>query len=223
MFVGHAEPTACRSTEWARRCGLSGSGRRWASWNSGSTRASHPALLSKIEHGKMFPTLPTLLRVALVFSVGLDYFFGGGQRRRRWRWSPRHGSPVVSEPRRSASSGLPLRMPRLPSHRTTAQRVPSCNSRRPAQNPPTRTEHDGAEIVFVISGTLAVTVSQTNTCCARATESISTRRRRTATAGWGSGSAQRWLSLPPEARDLRLWALGFWRPSFVFCLLSSEF
>ena len=40
-----------------------------------------PALLSKIERGKMFPTLPTLLRVALVFSVGLDYFFGGGQRR----------------------------------------------------------------------------------------------------------------------------------------------
>ncbi len=40
-----------------------------------------PALLSKIERGKMFPTLPTLLSVALVFSVGLDYFFGGGQKR----------------------------------------------------------------------------------------------------------------------------------------------
>lgn len=36
-----------------------------------------PALLSKIERGKLFPTLPTLLRIALVFSVGLDYFFGG--------------------------------------------------------------------------------------------------------------------------------------------------
>lgn len=33
------------------------------------------ALLSKIERGKMYPTLPTLLRIALVFSVGLDYFF----------------------------------------------------------------------------------------------------------------------------------------------------
>ena len=29
-----------------------------------------PALLSKIERGRMFPTLPTLLRVALVFGVG---------------------------------------------------------------------------------------------------------------------------------------------------------
>ena len=34
-----------------------------------------PALLSKIERGQMFPTLPTLLRIALVFSLGLDYFF----------------------------------------------------------------------------------------------------------------------------------------------------
>ena len=33
-----------------------------------------PAMLSKIERGQLFPTLPTLLRIALVFSVGLDYF-----------------------------------------------------------------------------------------------------------------------------------------------------
>jgi len=34
-----------------------------------------PALLSKLERGRLFPTLPTLLRIALVFSVGLEYFF----------------------------------------------------------------------------------------------------------------------------------------------------
>src|SRR5581483_6993633 len=33
-----------------------------------------PAMLSKIERGRLFPTLPTLLRIAMVFSVGLDYF-----------------------------------------------------------------------------------------------------------------------------------------------------
>jgi len=33
------------------------------------------ALLSKLERGKLFPTLPTLLRVALVFGVGLEFFF----------------------------------------------------------------------------------------------------------------------------------------------------
>jgi transcriptional regulator with XRE-family HTH domain len=34
-----------------------------------------PALLSKLEHGKLYPTLPTLSRIAMVFSVGLDFFF----------------------------------------------------------------------------------------------------------------------------------------------------
>jgi transcriptional regulator with XRE-family HTH domain len=34
-----------------------------------------PALLSKLERDRMYPTLPTLLRIAMVFSVGLDYFF----------------------------------------------------------------------------------------------------------------------------------------------------
>ena len=34
-----------------------------------------PALLSKVERGRLFPTLPTLLRIALVFGVGLEHFF----------------------------------------------------------------------------------------------------------------------------------------------------
>ena len=34
-----------------------------------------PALLSKLERGRLFPTLPTLLRIALVFGVGLEHFF----------------------------------------------------------------------------------------------------------------------------------------------------
>src|SRR5208337_2529934 len=34
-----------------------------------------PAMLSKLERGVMHPTLPTLLRIAMVFSVGLDHFF----------------------------------------------------------------------------------------------------------------------------------------------------
>ena len=33
------------------------------------------ALLSKLERDVMHPTLPTLLRIAMVFSVELDYFF----------------------------------------------------------------------------------------------------------------------------------------------------
>lgn len=39
------------------------------------------ALLSKLERGKLFPTLPTLLRIAMVFGVGLDYFFTDERKR----------------------------------------------------------------------------------------------------------------------------------------------
>jgi transcriptional regulator with XRE-family HTH domain len=34
-----------------------------------------PALLSKLERGQVMPTLPTLLRIALVFGIGLEDFF----------------------------------------------------------------------------------------------------------------------------------------------------
>ena len=40
------------------------------------------ALLSKLERGKLFPTLPTLLRIAMVYSVGLDFFFTDERKRR---------------------------------------------------------------------------------------------------------------------------------------------
>src|SRR5271167_1417999 len=39
------------------------------------------ALLSKLERGKLFPTLPTLLRIAMVFGVGLDFFFTDERKR----------------------------------------------------------------------------------------------------------------------------------------------
>jgi transcriptional regulator with XRE-family HTH domain len=35
-----------------------------------------PSLLSQLENGKMIPTLPTLARIAMVFDVGLEHFFG---------------------------------------------------------------------------------------------------------------------------------------------------
>src|SRR6476646_9317362 len=40
-----------------------------------------PAMLSKIERGQLFPTLPTLLRIALLFGVGLEHFFVDGEER----------------------------------------------------------------------------------------------------------------------------------------------
>lgn len=60
-----------------------------------------PAMLSKIERGRLFPTLPTLLRISLVFDVGLDYFFMGARdkpvvgivrKRERLRFTDKQGS-----------------------------------------------------------------------------------------------------------------------------------
>src|SRR5262249_28612406 len=41
-----------------------------------------PALLSKIENGKLVPTIATLLRIANVFDVTLDHFFQNEHRLR---------------------------------------------------------------------------------------------------------------------------------------------
>ena len=48
--------------------------------------------------GRLFPTLPTLLRIALVFSVGLDYFFAGAREK-----------PLVAVVRKAERVQLPER------------------------------------------------------------------------------------------------------------------
>lgn len=40
-----------------------------------------PAMLSRLENARLVPTLPTLIRIALVFNVGLDYFFTDPRKR----------------------------------------------------------------------------------------------------------------------------------------------
>jgi len=116
-----------------------------------------PALLSKIERGKMFPTLPTLLRVALVFSVGLDHFFEGGQKR-----------PALALVRASDRLSFPNRAgARQPAYRfecldypVTERLLDAYLAEFPAAGAEKAEphQHSGAEVIFVISGSLAVTV-----------------------------------------------------------------
>src|SRR3954464_10043478 len=40
------------------------------------------SMLSQLENGKLVPTLPTLARIAMVFDVSLDHFFGDKKRKR---------------------------------------------------------------------------------------------------------------------------------------------
>jgi transcriptional regulator with XRE-family HTH domain len=116
-----------------------------------------PALLSRIERGRMFPTLPTLLRVALVFSVGLDYFFGGGRKR-----------PALGVARAADRLSFPDRPgTRRPAYRFECLDYPATERLLNAyfvrfeasgahEAEPHR--HDGAEIVYLMSGSLAVTI-----------------------------------------------------------------
>ena len=113
------------------------------------------ALLSKIERGRMYPTLPTLLRIALVFNVGLDFFF-------------RHEQPVVTVVRRDDRLRLPERM----GTREIAYHFESLDFRaekkkmhsylgefeaRPVDDVRLH-KHDGAELVYVLEGTLGLYV-----------------------------------------------------------------
>jgi transcriptional regulator with XRE-family HTH domain len=117
-----------------------------------------PALLSKIERGRMFPTLPTLLRIALVFSVSLDHFFGADRRR-----------PALAVVRAKDRQSFPDRPgTRRPAYRFECLDYPVTDRRlnayyaefEPASADPAQPhQHDGAEVVFVIAGSLAITVS----------------------------------------------------------------
>lgn len=114
-----------------------------------------PALISKIERGRLFPTLPTLLRIALVFGVGLDYFITGAREK-----------PLVAISRRSQRVELPDR----PDASDAAYRFASLDYPATERRfngyyaeffsvPPGKLrahDHPGVEFIYVITGELRV-------------------------------------------------------------------
>ena len=114
-----------------------------------------PALLSKIERGRLFPTLPTLLRIALVFGVGLEFFFSGARekplvaivrRKDRVRLPDRPGADDVVY--RFESLDFPATERRFNSY--VAEFFPAAaDSLRLHQHP-------GVEFLYVLQGTLSV-------------------------------------------------------------------
>ncbi len=100
---------------------------------------------------------PTLLRVALVFSVGLDTFFGGGQKR-----------PALAVVRAADRMAFPNRAgARRPAYRFECLEYPATDRLlnayfvrfdAGAAELAEPHQHDGAEIVFVTSGSLGITV-----------------------------------------------------------------
>jgi transcriptional regulator with XRE-family HTH domain len=115
-----------------------------------------PALLSKLERDLMHPTLPTLLRIAMVFSVGLEYFFNP---------EPKPVLEIVRKKER-------LRFPDSPDTRRVAYYFESLDFRVPnralhsyfAEFEPIDEEkgrlheHPGIEFLYVLSGRLELRI-----------------------------------------------------------------
>jgi transcriptional regulator with XRE-family HTH domain len=113
------------------------------------------SMLSQLENGKLVPTLPTLARIAMVFDVGLDYFFGG-----------RRGSRVFSIVRAAERMKFPER-PDMPSPSYFFECLAYSAQGKGmqaycAEFPPRGTDdarehmHEGAEFLFVLEGSLAI-------------------------------------------------------------------
>lgn len=113
------------------------------------------AMISKIERERLFPTLPTLYRIAAVFGVGLGYFFSGElshdtvsllrKQDRTKRPNRTDGKPpsYFFEPFEFA-----VRDPRVKVYYAEYDRQPVSEIERHT--------HPGIEFVYVITGTLVI-------------------------------------------------------------------
>jgi mannose-6-phosphate isomerase-like protein (cupin superfamily)/DNA-binding Xre family transcriptional regulator len=111
-----------------------------------------PALLSKLERDVMHPTLPTLLRIAMVFSVGLEHFFNAEPKpvleivrkkdRLRFPDSPDAGKVAYY----FESLDFPVSNRALDSYFAEFEPVAAENTRKH--------EHPGIEFLYVLSGRL---------------------------------------------------------------------
>jgi transcriptional regulator with XRE-family HTH domain len=116
-----------------------------------------PALLSKLERDKLYPTLPTLLRIAMVFGVGLEHFFTDERKRH-----------VVSIVRREER----LRFPENPGGGSIAYHFESLDFKATerklnafyaefemvAAEKAKMHQHAGIELLYLIGGKLEMTI-----------------------------------------------------------------
>lgn len=119
-----------------------------------------PALISKLERDKMIPTLATLLRIAMVFNVELDYFFGDHRKRRVCAVIPKESrqsfpeSPDLRDPAYHFESlTFPVSEPKCQAYVATFHSVAD-GAARPH-------EHAGIELIYVLGGELGVTIETT--------------------------------------------------------------
>lgn len=119
-----------------------------------------PGLLSKIERSQMFPTLPTLLRIAMVFGVGLEHFFVPEE------------EPKVAVMRKadrlrfpdSAEAARPNYYFESLDYTAVDRSMSAYRAEFEALEPEDTVlhQHDGDELLYVLAGELTVTVAGTD-------------------------------------------------------------
>ena len=119
----------------------------------GSHTGLSPSLLSQLENGKMVPTLPTLARIAMVFDVGLEHFFG--QRREKMFAVVRAGERMRFPERADAPD--PAYWFECLAFATQGKGLQAYLAEFPERAAAGADHlHDGAEFVFVVTGAMAI-------------------------------------------------------------------
>ena len=115
------------------------------------------AMLSKLENARLVPTLPTLVRIATVFNVGLDYFFTDPRKRHVVaisRKDERIKFPADAKPRDAAYDFESLNF------RATERKLNAFlahfHDLSPAKIAPHY--HSGVEFLYVIDGELEISI-----------------------------------------------------------------
>lgn len=115
------------------------------------------AMLSKLERGRLYPTLPTLVRIATVFNVGMEYFFtedrkryvvAVARKRSRQRFPERPGVSEVSY--FFEALDYPVNSRKISSYYAEFQTI--------AKEKLKPHSHAGVELLYLISGELIVTI-----------------------------------------------------------------
>lgn len=113
------------------------------------------SMLSQLETGKMVPTLPTLARIAMVFDVGLDFFFD--DRRRRKVFTVVRKEDRIQFPERP-DSPLPSYFFECLAFSAQEKGLQAYLADFPYRSPENAKAHlhEGSEFIFVIRGSLII-------------------------------------------------------------------